>query len=496
MKLDPQWIPMKWPCGPLDWARRSKATDTSAELQQTLAAWAQPVALDLLKGTPVNCLLVNWAEGAAEDSAQQQALKPLLEAGRRRGLNFVGMIAAREGAGAAVESARVAGISAVMLAEPSIQSFGLPVIGQFPRDKLAWESATPIFSSTGNDWPGLKVNTMEGDTAIAGATGVPWVDSNAWFSLLANELAPGKTRWLDFAPPIEANLAHPASYALAVADSLAFGSRWIISLGDQLRAALGKGNPQATRVWSVTCETLSFFANHREWEGFKSQGILAVVSSFRGDNAPFTGEVLNLLNRRRVQFQVMERSRALATPTPGLKAILWLDKDFPSANQFAKLLAFVRQGGLLIASDYWGPSEVIPKERDPSLDYKMYNIGQGQIAVSTEGFEDAFQVAVDAHLLVGRRNDIVRLYNPATNICHASFDPVHRKQLVQVLNYSSEPASFVTLWASTRARSARLWSPEKRDSLSIPGEPAAPGTEFALPTFNVNCAIEMEGLRP
>jgi hypothetical protein len=487
---------MKWPCGPLDWARRSEASDASAELQETLAAWVQPAALDLLKGTPVNCLLVNWAEGAPEDSAHQQALKPLLEAGRRRGLNFVGMIAAREGTGAAVESARLAGISAVMLAEPSARSFALPVIGQFPRDKPTWESATPIFISTGNEWPGLKVDTMQGDTAIAGATGVPWVNSNAWFSLLSDELAPGKIRWLDFAPPIEASLAHPASYALAVADSLAFGSRWIVCLGDQLRAALGKGNPQATRVWSVTCETLSFSENHREWEEFKSQGVLAVVSSFQGDNAYFTGEVLNLLNRRRVQFQVMERSRALATPKPGLKAILWLDKDVPSANQLAKLLAFVHQGGLLIATAYWGPSKVIPKERDPSLPYKMYNVGQGQIAVSTEGFEDPYQVAFDAHLLVSRGNDIVRLYNPAMTICHASSDSLHKKQLVQVLNYSSDPASFVTLWVKTRTRSARLWSPEKKDPLSISGEIALPGTEFALPTFDVNCAIEMEELRP
>ena len=63
MNLDPRWVPMKWPCGPLDWARRSKATDASAELQETLAAWAQPAALELLKGTPVNCLVVELGGG-------------------------------------------------------------------------------------------------------------------------------------------------------------------------------------------------------------------------------------------------------------------------------------------------------------------------------------------------------------------------------------------------------------------------------------------------
>src|SRR5271157_1666831 len=148
MNPDPKWVPMKWPCGPLAWARRNKSKSGGAELKETLAAWAQPAALDLLKGTPVNCLVVEWADGAPEDSAQQQALKPLLEAGRRRGINFVGKVAAGEGVAAAVASARAAGLSAVMLAEPSGHSFDLPVLLQFPRDKVAWKSATRIFSST------------------------------------------------------------------------------------------------------------------------------------------------------------------------------------------------------------------------------------------------------------------------------------------------------------------------------------------------------------
>ena len=493
MNLGPKWVPMKWPCGPLEWARRNRLKSVGAELKETLEAWAQPAALELLQGTPVNCLVVEWADGGAEDSAQQQALKPLLEAGRRLGINFVGKVAAGEGM-AAVASARAAGLSAVMLAEPSGHCFDLPVILQFPRGKVAWESATRIFSATDNEWPGLKLDTMKGDTAIAGPTGVPWVNSNAWFSLLSDELAPGRTVWLDFDPPDASNVAHPANYALAVADSQAYGSRWIISLDDKLRTALLKGNPQATSVWSKTCETVTFFESHQEWEGFQSQGVLAVISDFLGDNAFLGGEVLNLLNRRQFQFQVMERSGALSTPTPGLKAILWLDKDAPSADQLAKLLAFVRQGGVVIAAAYWGPSGVRPTRKDPSLDYEMYNIGRGQIAVAEEAFQDPYQVAVDAHLLASRRNDLVRLYNPATTNCHSSLDPVHQRRLVQILNYSSSAASFVTLWVNTRTRSARLWSPGARDPLSIPGLPATPGTEFGLPPILVNCALEIEGL--
>ena len=218
-----------------------------------------------------------------------------------------------------------------MLENASGLSFELPAIRQFPRDKAAWETASTIFSATENVWPGLNLQTMNGDTALAGPTGIPWVNSNAWFSLLARELAPGKTLWLDFDPPASSNLLHPAAYALAVADSHAYGSRWIISLDDELRAALLKGNVQAKGVWEKLCEAAAFFEEHKEWQAFKSQGILAIVSDFRGDNAYLSGEVLNLLNRRQVQFRIIERAKSLPA-LEGLKAILWLDHEAPGAE--------------------------------------------------------------------------------------------------------------------------------------------------------------------
>ena len=230
---------------------------------------------------------------------------------------------------------------------------------------------------------------MNGDTALAGPTGVPWVNSNAWFSLLARELAPGKTLWLDFDPPAGSNLLHPAAYALAVADSHAYGSRWIISLDDKLRAALLKGNVQAKSVWQKLCEAAAFFEEHKEWQASKSQGILVIVSDFRGDNAYLSGEVLNLLNRRQVQFRIIERAKSQPA-LEGLKAILWLDNEKPSAERHAALLAFVERGGLVIAAAYWGTPEVTPTKKDPSLRYRLYNVGKGQIAVADDEFQDPY----------------------------------------------------------------------------------------------------------
>jgi len=491
MTLDAKWVPMKWPCGPLDFALRSKGKAPEAGVKETLDTWAQPAALEILKGTPINCLVVGWAAGAPEDAAQQEALKPLIAAGIVKGISFVGKIAAKDVAAAAT-SAKAAGLAAVLISEPSAQELDLPAILQVARDKVTWSAATPIFSASDNEWPGVKMDTMKGDTAVAGPTGVPWVNSNAWFSLLAGEMAPGKTIWLDFDAPEESTVEHPANYTLAIADSEVYGSRWIVSLDDKLREALLKSVPQATATWTKIGQTLSFFASHPQWRAYKAQGILTVISDFSGDNGFISGETMNLLNRRHIQFKVLERSKALLAPIPGAMALLWLDKDAPTAEQTTKSLAFVRQGGLLIAPTYWGPAGVRPTRRDPSIAYQVYNVGQGQIAVPDEGFADPYQVALDTQLLVSRRNDLARLYNPATTNCHCTFDPVHERRLVQVVNYATAPADYVTLWVNTRARAARIWNSGSAESQTIKGVNAPPGTDFGLPTVTVNCALEIE----
>ena len=152
----------------------------------------------------------------------------------------------------------------------------------------------------------------------------------------------------------------------------------------------------------------------------------------------------------------------------------------------------MRQGGLLIAPAYWGPAGVKPTIRDPSIQYQVYNVGQGQIAVPDEGFSDPYQVALDTQLLVSRRNDLARLYNPATTNVHCSFDPVHQRRLVQIVNYSSAPAQYITLWVNTRARAARFWQSGAPEPATIKGVAAPPGTDFGLPTLNVCCGLEIE----
>jgi hypothetical protein len=221
-------------------------------------------------------------------------------------------------------------------------------------------------------------------------------------------------------------------------------------------------------------------------------GILAVVSDFRGQNAFMAGETLNLLNRRQVQFEILDRRRALTSLVTGLKAILWVDEDAPSAVQHRNLLAFVQQGGTVIAPKYWGPAGIAPRRENWLFDYDIYDVSKGRIVRAAGGFSDPYQLARDTHLLVGRENDLARLYNPGTTNCYTSINPDHRKQLVQIVNYASDAASYVALWVSMKAKGAKLYVPNSQTPNPLGGVPESDGTSFELPVLSVNCAVEIE----
>jgi hypothetical protein len=193
-----------------------------------------------------------------------------------------------------------------------------------------------------------------------------------------------------------------------------------------------------------------------------------------------------------VQYEVLDRRLALAGPVTGLKGVLWTDEDPPTSEQHRHLLDFVEQGGLAIAPKYWGPAGVVPRHEYWLPGYDIYDVSKGRIVVASEGFSDPFQLARDAHLLVGRENDLARLFNVGTTNCFTSMDADHRKEIVQIVNYASHSSTYLAVWVKLNAHRARLWSPDSKIPHSLECIRESDGTSFELPEFSVHCAIEIE----
>jgi hypothetical protein len=487
---------MKWPCGPLEVARLKRLNTTENDLLQMAEAWARPAALRCLEGTAINCLILDWASGIDDDHAQQLALKPLIEAGRSHGISFIARIEADANVSENVTTASRAGFEAVLLGTAPKQSVELPFILQFASDHIPWETTTAIFCTTGNVWPQANLKNMDenmdGDTAIAGPTANPWTESNGWLSLLAHQMAPGKTLWLEIDPPETMETRSSQDYCLALADARVYGARWIISLDATVRAGLSRGDATAIAMWTRICETLDACESHPGWEEFDPMGILAVASDFRGSNAFTGGQLLNLLNRRQLQFTIVDRTLPFPRLGEWVRGVLWVDEQPPTSEQRAELLTFAHNGGVVITPQYWGPAGANAYKQDWLFGYALYAIGAGRMVVAEDGLPEPYQLSRDAHLLVSRKNDFVRLYNPGTTRYYSSINSLRRSQLVRILNYSGESASYVTLWVDTSARSARLWIPSSEAPLALKSTNSGDGVSFDLPPFSVLCAVEIE----
>jgi hypothetical protein len=307
MALSLGTIPMRWPSGPLEAARRSKSGGFSPAVRQTLERWHDPAALDFLKGSPVDCIVISWASGLPEDAAQQKTAVALIAGARNRGISVVGWVDGNTDPGAAMASAKSAGLDAV-----AIQGFtgtaDFPVIAWGEGAKAPWDAPSPFLAVTGNVWPGVRAtNPPVGAVAAVdvetGPTAVPWLDSNGWYVQLARSRV-NKPVWMLFDPPGNGAVIPAQAYTLAVSDTEAAGGRWVISLDDNLRAGLAAGSAVAQSSWQEVTSATAFFAKHRAWRDFRSLGLVGVISDFTGEHYDLSAEILNLMARRDLLFRV------------------------------------------------------------------------------------------------------------------------------------------------------------------------------------------------
>jgi hypothetical protein len=491
-----KWIPMKWPCGPLEVELRQRQATLSEELRQTLELWLQPSALEIVEKTPVNCLVVRWAAGLPQDEEQQKRLKPLLEKGKEAGVCFAGVIEGGADKQAAVKNAAGAGLSAIISSDASKFAGKFPTIESFKRSTLSGNMQSPLLACDDALWPRLRSNVAAGtDSIVAGPTGVPWVDSNGWYVQLARTLSHEKPIWLMFDPPKTTSGLHEESYLIAMADTEAYGARWAVSLDDQFRSELASRSPSGLKKWKGIADALFFFQKRQEWNSYLPESVLAVVSDFSGANEFLSGEVLNLLRRRQLAFSIVEKSSWTETSLRGAKAVLWIDQEPVGKEQEARLFSFAEKGGLLIVPKMWGKIPGTAKGTELDDRFEIYSMGKGRVAVARAETEDPYEIAEEAHLLLSRRNDLFRLWNAGSFNGYLTASPDRKKSLLQLINYAGRNAEdLLSVWVGGAHSHARVWRPCSENAASLDSVPMQNGQEYHLPPIGYYVAIEMENM--
>jgi len=202
----PHWVPARWTSG-------------------------DPKSLQLLAGTPVNCILLesaNWNPDVVKEAAARKittlgvvhAGGDLAELAHRAAkLKMNGLVLEGEYEPAAGDEVRSA-----------LAGSGLVVIELPLRRRIHIDSKDPILGTSQGLWPGVEIE--HGGAVRSGPTSNPWIDTNTGF-LRFLRAATNAALWIGVRP--RPNNAYTVErYQVAIADAALSGARWIVALDDDL----------------------------------------------------------------------------------------------------------------------------------------------------------------------------------------------------------------------------------------------------------------------
>jgi hypothetical protein len=405
--MNAEFTPMRWP-----------------------GSWKSPSAVGLLKGTPINWLLVDRDAGLA----------PVIEEAKRAGIE---------------------------VAEVASPPAGVAIIP--------------------GEWPGVAM--PRGGGASAGPTGVPWVDSNSWKIRLEAARKPGANIWVDVPP--KGALVRPSSYRTAIADAAAHGGRWVISLAAQLAAGMADGKADALGTWKEIAEVAGFFAARKQWPAYLPEAIVGVVSDFTGDNEFMGQELLNLIGRTNQQYAILLKTKLSETAFRGLRAVIYADAQPPAAELRKQTLDFVSAGGLLITGPKWGPPPGTPA-KDEHPRYAARTLGKGRVAMAKADPDDPYVLANDSALLISHRYELLRFWNGGAVGSYLTVAPDRKRAVAHLLFYADRGPDHASVRIAGRWRKASLWTPDRGEPRPVEMEIQKDAVELHLPAVAQYAAAELE----
>ncbi|HTS63946.1 MAG TPA: hypothetical protein VMH28_18110 [Candidatus Acidoferrales bacterium] len=459
------WIPVRWTGGPVEVARRAKAG--SDAVRDAIANWYDPATLELLRGSPFNCLLVTWSSGAADEieRRQQEVVKAYSAEAHRRGFAVLGLIYAG------------ADPSAFVAAAADARLDGFVLEGEFPTGFAARIPGTVVIPIEGVSPSARNLADMG---IRAAPSSEPWIQSNIWLVRATRFFEPRRPVWVRYR--IEGERA--ADYERAIADAAAAGGRWIVDLDDGLRMKLRRGDESALVTWRRIGEILRFAEDHAAWRGFLPYGKLSIVVDGTADET--RDEYLKLVARRQVPYRLIARRQLSLEALAGFRAVLATELAPPTAAERKLLSAFAEGGGLVVGGPEWGE---IPAGKP----YVERPCGKGRMALYRSPDPEA--IAREMRELLALREAGLIAFNVPTAITYASREPNGGRLLVQLVNYSDSPATDITIRVSGNFKTARLFTPGA-EAVALETSAANGETDVTIPKLGLWGGVELEGETP
>ena len=398
------WVPVRWP-------------------------WNDARSLELLAGTPVNCLLLT------------RYTPEFVAAAQARGVSALAVVTSADEIDGALAS-KVDGI--VLEGEfPEAVAAGIksvPVIVLGPRTRMPLGSGAAIVGTNQGVWPGISADD-EGAKKSGPTSGV-WIDTNTGF-LRAVRSWGNPTVWIANQPPPK-TVVTTTRYLQVIADAAASGARWVIAFDDDLIPRLAAREEAAMGTWKRIAALLGYFEQHPEWRTMPEGGTLALVQD-PGKGGLLSGGILDMIAVKHTPVRPIPRQQLSPAALAGATMAVNVDAEALTAEQKEILRNFTRGGGTLLT----GP----PGWKDPTP-------GAGKITLEKAELERLNDIWHDVNSMIGRRNMGVRLFNVASMLSNYLAAPGGKTAVVHLVNYSDYPVENVAMHFLGEFKHATLTGPD------------------------------------
>jgi hypothetical protein len=435
---------------------------------------SDPRSLDLVAGTSVNCLLLDWkTDRAPSFSAFASAAEP-------KGVDILAVLhpgadpvpAARQAVnahagGIVLDGDFPAGTAARV--RDALADHKTLVVEIAKRTKLNFASGAPILATDQGVWPGIQVEP-EG-AAHAGPSAAAWIDTNSGFLEAANAMANGATIWIAVRPP-DKNTFKSDRYLQAVGDAALTGSRWVVAFDPDTQAAIDRADPGALKTWKSVADLLTWFERHPDWRKFPAGGKLAIVQDPK-HGALMSGGILDMIATRHTPIRVETPERLTPSALAGTTLALNTEPESLTPAQQQTLLEWRRKGGtLLTAPSGWRDS--LPADL---TDAKL----------SDEQLKRLDDMWRDVSNMIGRRNLGVRLFNVSSMLSSFRAPESGHPAIVELVNYSDYPVDSVTVQLLGKYTKAHLYMPDGKEK-DLELYPAEDGVGVDIDSI-ASCAV-------
>lgn len=407
------WIPMRW---------------TSSD----------PKTLELLKGTPINCILLE----------KQHWSPPLLKAAADSSIATLAVVRPVETASADAQQAIEMKFDGVVLEgnfeanlaqriRSTVADSKRIVIDLPPRSKMRFD-ARPIVGTYQGVWPGVQID--EGGSAKAAPSGAPWINTNSGFLRFVRAAAPEAAVWMGNIPPANTVITGER-YLQVIADSAIVGGRWIVAFDEDFSKRLYAREAPVLADWKKITEQIAYFEEHSAWRALKPLGLLALVQD-ADSGALLSGGVLDMIAVKHAPIRAVPTRMLKPEAIKGARIAVNVDPGSLNDAQREALRSFARDGNRLLS----GPA-----------DWKFPAPTPEQITLSEDDVKTLDEIWKQVNAMSGWRSLGARLFNVSSML--SNLLETDKGAVLHLVNYSGYPVENVTVHLMGKYKSATLMAP-------------------------------------